>query len=241
MIITAMAASLAYNAQTYAMLWKTKKFSSLSKLLGTLFIIGSLTVSCDQDTAVHLPYYADASFTPHWFTTKGDSLRDFHRISPFRLINQEGDTITEESLEGKVYITDFFFTACPGICPKMTDNMSVLQDEFRDNPSVMLLSHSVTPKYDSVSVLKDYAESKGIDPQKWHLLTGDRDEIYRLGRQDYFIEEDLGLQQDPGDFIHTENFVLVDKDRHIRGIYNGLNPTSIQHLIDDVRILLQEG
>lgn len=185
-----------------------------------------------------LPYYAEASFTPHWLAADSDSLVSFHRIRPFQLVNQLGDTITEQSLAGKVYVADFFFTACPGICPKMTSNMAILQEEFRNEDRLKLLSHSVTPKYDSVSVLREYAEAKGVEADKWHLLTGDRDEIYRLGRKDYFVEEDLGTEKDLDEFLHTENFVLIDENRHIRGIYNGLNRASVNQLTADIRTLL---
>jgi protein SCO1/2 len=103
------------------------------------------------------------------------------------------------------------------------------------------LSHSVTPEHDSIPVLKEYAEDKGIDSQKWHLVTGDRDQIYKLGRKDYFVEEDLGLEKDIDEFLHTENFVLIDKDKHIRGIYNGLNKTSVSQLIADIKTLKREN
>ena len=187
-----------------------------------------------------LPYYQEATFTPIWLT-KGEILSsDFHQIPPFELINQNGTVITEQTFADKIYITDFFFTACPGICPKMTKNMGVLQAAFMDDAEVLLLSHSVTPKFDSVAVLKNYALAKEVIDDKWHLVTGDRDEIYNLGRNAYFVEEDLGLEKDPDDFLHTENFVLVDKNRHIRGIYNGLNKTSIHQLIADIETLKRE-
>lgn len=187
-----------------------------------------------------LPYYAEATFTPYWLEDGADTLQEFHRISPFSLIDQRGDTITEQSLDGKIYVADFFFTACPGICPKMTSNMAILQEAFKYEPNVKLLSHSVTPRYDSVSVLQAYAEAKGVDANKWHLLTGDRDLIYSLGRKDYFVEEDLGLAKDPDDFLHTENFVLIDRNRHIRGIYNGLNRTAVNQLAADIKTLLKQ-
>ena len=120
-------------------------------------------------------------------------------------------------------------------------NMTLLQDEFLTNDEVLLLSHSVTPESDSVSVLKQYADDKGILSHKWHLVTGSQQEIYKLGRQDYFVEEDLGLQKEPGDFLHTENFVLIDKNKHIRGIYNGLNKTSVRQLIEDIKTLTAES
>ncbi|MFK7950738.1 MAG: SCO family protein [Saprospiraceae bacterium] len=209
-----------------------------------------MLVSCEQSPQVsnkkesrveRLPYYSEATFTPHWLSENDETLDTFHQISPFKLVNQNGDTITEKTFENKIYVTDFFFTICPGICPKMTDNMLVLQDEFKDDKSVSLLSHSVTPMMDSVTVLKNYAEDKGVIADKWHLVTGDRSQIYKLGRQDYFVEEDLGLEKKADEFLHTENFVLIDKNRHIRGIYNGLNKTSIQQLIADIETLKKEG
>jgi protein SCO1/2 len=187
-----------------------------------------------------LPYYTEATFTPHWLSPGDDTLAQLHHISPFQLINQEGDTITEKSLEGKIYVADFFFTTCPGICPKMTSNMSLLQEEFWEDDEIMLISHSVTPDYDSVPVLKNYAEAKGVSSQKWHLVTGDRQQIYNLGRKDYFVEEDLGLEKEADDFLHTENFVLIDQNRRIRGIYNGLNKVSINQLIADIKTLQLE-
>lgn len=188
-----------------------------------------------------LPYYGDPSFTPQWLEVDATELEDFHRISAFSLLNQEGDTLHSEDLNGKIYIADFFFTSCPGICPKMTSNMAILQEAFLEDPNVILLSHSVTPERDSVSVLKRYAEEKGILSAKWHLLTGDRQEIYSLGRNDYFIEEDLGVEKEVDDFLHTENFVLIDQEKYIRGIYNGLNKSDINQLIADIQTLKKQG
>ncbi|MEL6813164.1 MAG: SCO family protein, partial [Bacteroidota bacterium] len=145
-----------------------------------------------------------------------------------------------KTFENKIYVTDFFFTLCPGICPKMTANMSILQEEFKNDSHVLLLSHSVTPERDSISVLKEYALEHGVMSHTWHLVTGDRDEIYTLGRSSYFVEEDLGLVRSKDDFLHTENFVLIDKNKHIRGIYNGLNKGSIQQLIADIHTLKAE-
>lgn len=187
-----------------------------------------------------LPYYKEATFTPHWLEAKDPALNDFHKISPFNLTNQDGVSISEKTFAGKIYITDFFFTICPGICPKMTKNMGILQEEFLNDDEILLLSHSVTPEMDSVSVLKRYAEEKGIISNKWHLVTGAQQDIYKLGRKDYFVEEDLGLKKDDDEFLHTENFVLIDKNSHIRGIYNGLNTTSVNQLIKDVRTLQLE-
>lgn len=188
-----------------------------------------------------LPYYAEASFTPQWISPQDPFLADFHQIPAFSLLNQEGDTITERSISGKIYVADFFFSTCPGICPKMTKNMVMVQEAFLEDEEILLLSHSVMPSWDSVSVLKAYAEEHGVNSQKWHLLTGNMEEIYSLGREQYFVEEDLGLQKSADDFLHTENFVLIDKQRHIRGIYNGLNKNSVQQLIADIKTLKLEN
>lgn len=205
------------------------------------FFFFSCEESIENESRVStLPYYEEATFTPRWLNPADSILNNFHKISPFTLTNQDGEKITEKTFEGKIYITDFFFTICPGICPKMTKNMGVLQNEFLDNIDVLLLSHSVTPEMDSVSVLKKYAEEKGVISKKWHLATGTQQDIYKLGRQDYFVEEDLGLTKDVDEFLHTENFVLIDQNKHIRGIYNGLNSASVNQLIKDVKTLQRE-
>ncbi len=212
-------------------------------LVITLFLI---TVGCSTNTrqrvssVEQLPYYSEATFTPEWFDTEDGVPDDYHQISSFSLVNQSGETLTEKDVEGKIYVSDFFFTSCPGICPKMTTNMQLVQEAFINDEDVLILSHSVTPEYDSVYVLKTYAELNGVVDEKWHLLTGDRNEIYDLGRNQYFVEEDLGLDKDPDDFIHTENFVLIDKERRIRGIYNGLNKAAVNQLIEDIKTLQNE-
>ncbi|WP_282179934.1 SCO family protein [Maribacter stanieri] len=189
----------------------------------------------------HLPFYNDESFTPHWITPNTEDEKQFHKIPDFKLVDQLGDTLTQKSFDNQIYITDFFFTSCPGICLKMTNNMTKVQEAFLDNPEVAILSHSVTPSIDSVSVLKTYAEKNGVIDSKWHLVTGDKTEIYNLGRNEYFVENDLGIPKDINDFLHTENFLLIDKNKHIRGIYNGLNRASIAQLITDVNALLEES
>lgn len=189
----------------------------------------------------YLPYYNDDSFSPHWLTPGSKEEQNFHKIPDYNLINQLGDTITQKTFENKIYITDFFFTTCPGICPKMTGNMFKIQEEFKNDNDVLLLSHSVMPSTDSVSVLKAYAKTYGVIDNKWHLVTGDKTKIYNLGRDYYFVENDLGETKDINDFLHTENFLLIDKNKHIRGIYNGLNRASVKQLITDVKSLLLES
>lgn len=214
----------------------------LKRVFVVLFVINLF--SCENNFGPHnskeLPYYQDSSFTPFWFSKIKDSIESFHKIPPFRLINQLGDTISEKTFEGKIYVADFFFTTCPGICPMMTSNMSLIQEAFKEDSSVLLLSHSVTPELDSVPVLKEYAKEKKILDNKWHLVTGDRKTIYDLGRKSYFADENLGETRNESDFLHTENFVLIDQNRHIRGIYNGLRKTDVNHLIEDINTLIHQ-
>lgn len=219
-------------------------------LLLVLFVI---TISCkkqikkekikviETSRVEYLPYYNEESFTPNWMTPNSDEEKPFHKIPDFKLINQLGDTISQKTFDNKIYITDFFFASCPGICPKMTKNMFKIQEEFKTDSEVLFLSHSVTPTIDSVSVLKNYAKNNGVIDNKWHLVTGDKEEIYSLGRDFYFVENDLGEQKSIDDFLHTENFLLIDKNKHIRGIYNGLNRASIAQLITDIKALKLEG
>ncbi|WP_117881285.1 SCO family protein [Aureibaculum luteum] len=189
----------------------------------------------------YLPYYNEESFTPNWLTPNTDEEQAFHKIPDFELINQLGDTVTQKTFDNKIYIADFFFTSCPGICPKMTSNMVKLQEEFKQDKEILFLSHSVTPTIDSVAELKKYAEKHGVIDNKWHLVTGDKTAIYNLGRNQYFVENDLGVPKNIDDFLHSENFLLIDKNKHIRGIYNGLNRASLAQLVTDVKALKDEN
>ena len=166
-------------------------------------------------------------------------VKKFHKIAPFEMTNQNGETITDEDYNGKIYVADFFFTTCPTICPKMTANMGELQRVFRKDSQVMLLSFSVTPKVDSVAQLKRYATEKGVEDSKWNLVTGDKKEIYTLARQSYLAVKSDG---DGGkyDMIHTENFILVDPEQRIRGFYDGIDSEALQILVDDILLLKKE-
>lgn len=194
----------------------------------------------DKARVDRLPFYNEATFKANWIPESDLRLDTFHTISPFALTNQHGDLISEKTFKGKIYVTNFFFTTCPGICPKMTANMTLVQTEFLKDEDVLLLSHSVTPDIDSIAALNNYAKREGVVPGKWHLVTGPENEIYKLGRNEYFVEEDLGITKDDDEFLHTENFVLIDQNKHIRGIYNGLNKASVQQLIYDIKSLQKE-
>jgi len=200
----------------------------------SIFILSLILIVSCKEKQQQLPYYDTPDFTPKWEMANE---KTFHKIRPFKLINQENQVFTEKDIEGKICVADFFFTTCPGICPKMTKSMADLQKEFIIDNEIMLLSHSVTPEKDNVAVLKQYAKEKKVNFKRWKLLTGNKAEIYDLGRKYYFVEEDEGIKKGNDIFLHTENFILIDKQRHIRGIYNGLDPNSIKNLIRDIKIL----
>ncbi|CAM1359715.1 Photosynthetic protein synthase II [Tenacibaculum litopenaei] len=162
-----------------------------------------------------------------------------HRVADFELRNQNGERITQEDYKDKIYVADFFFTSCQTICIIMASNMTVLQDHYKDDDEVMFLSHSVTPTMDSIPVLKAYAARKGVIDGKWNVTTGDKKHIYNLARKSYFAVLDEGTG-DENDFIHTENFVLIDKERRIRGIYDGTKVENMQKIIDDISLLKEE-
>ena len=162
-----------------------------------------------------------------------------HTIADFEFTNQNNKVITEKDYEGKIYVADFFFTTCPTICPKMTDNMVWLQEQIKDNPKVMLLSHSVTPDIDNVDVLKKYAIEKGVDDSKWNLVTGNKKDIYYIARKSYLAVKTKSSDE-LYDMVHTENFILVDQKRRIRGFYDGTNLEEVKKLIEDIHYLSQE-
>ena len=187
-----------------------------------------------------LPFYASADFSPTWIAA-GEHVPDsMHVIPAFSFIDQDGDTISNNTVKGKIYVADFFFTSCPGICPKLTKNLKRVQDSFLLDNDVILLSHSVTPEKDDAPTLNRYAKNYGVQKGKWHLLTGNRDSIYRVARQGYFADEDLGQQRSADDFLHTENMLLVDRKGRIRGIYKGLSPQEMNNMIADIRLLKKE-
>ena len=155
------------------------------------------------------------------------------------MTNQNNELVTEKNYDNTIYVADFFFTTCPSICPIMTANMHELQQAFATDDQIRLLSYSVTPEIDSVAQLKKYALEKGVNDQKWNLLTGDKREIYKLARQSYLVAKSDG-DGGPYDMIHTENFVLVDPLQRIRGFYDGTQPEAMEQLIKDVAILQLE-
>lgn len=186
-----------------------------------------------------LPIYQPAMVNTELVDSTVQYVKKYHKIANFSLINQNGKIITQNDYKDKIYVADFFFTTCQTICPIMTNNMATIQQQFMDDSQVMLLSHSVTPEIDSVAQLKRYAKLKGVKDSKWNLVTGDKKQIYELARKSYLAVKSNG---DGGDFdmIHTENFMLIDKKRQIRGFYDGTDAKAIDRLLDDIKILKQE-
>jgi len=169
---------------------------------------------------------------------------DGHTVGDFSFINQEGEEITQQNLQGKIYVADFFFTTCGGICPKMTKQLQRVQTEFSTDTNFRILSHTVNPSYDTVEVMKAYAERFNANPDQWWFLTGSKQELYLMARKSYLVVPD---EKDPNfkhgeesDFIHTENFVLIDPDKRIRGMYDGTNPDEVSELIKDIYDLKKE-
>ena len=197
--------------------------------------------SSSETEQLVLPIYNTPDFTPSWIDEDVPDNQKIHTIPDFSFYNQLGKEISQETFRDKIYVADFFFTTCPGICPKLTKNMGMLQNAFKDDQEVLLLSHTVTPWIDSIPRLRAYAEDQGIMPDKWHLVTGEQDAIYQIARLSYFAEMEVGMDKSVEEFLHTENFILVDKQKRIRGVYNGTLPLEVKKLIEDIRVLKREG
>jgi len=186
-----------------------------------------------------LPIYNPADVNPELVDSTVQYKSKYHTIADFSFVNQNGDTITQQNYEGKIYVADFFFTTCGSICPKMSTNLSEVQKAVLNNPKVLLLSHTVFPEVDSVSVLKAYAVKYGVVDSKWNLVTGDKKEIYKMARKSYLAVK-LGRPDQLYDMVHTENFVLVDQKRRVRGFYDGTNKEEIKRLLEDIDFLCSE-
>ena len=224
----------------------------INRIIILIFLGGSCLISCKQDlerkttakkieeTEIKgLPYFNTPDFTPAWLTNEKE-LSKFHKIPDFDLTNQLGNQITNKSLEGKIYVASFFFTSCPNICLKLAENMRELQRIYANDTDFKLISHTVMPSVDNVDVLKDYGERQNIDPQKWYLLTGNKDKIYELAREAYFADDLYKQTNDKNRFVHTENLILVDKNSHIRGVYKGTLPAEVQRIQRHIEILKKE-
>ena len=193
----------------------------------------------DNSYNIDLPYYNEPTFTPIWLDRSNSKINNFHSIKTFNFQNQDGKWISQNDLKGKIYIANFFFTSCSTVCPKMASNLLKVQKEFSNNDKVKILSHTVMPWIDDEKRLKKYAEINKIDSKFWYLLTGSKDEIYKIARESYFADEGFGKSvTDMDDFIHTENFFLIDNKNKIRAIYNGTLSLETSRMIEHIKSLL---
>lgn len=219
-----------------SLLYKYRKFFIVLIVFSVVTISLFYTALKPKKT---LPIYNPADVNPELVDSTVQYKSKYHTIADFSFINQNGDTITQKNYEGKIYVADFFFTTCGSICPKMSTNLVDVQKAVLNNPKVMLLSHTVFPEVDSVSVLKAYAIKYGVVDSKWNLVTGDKKEIYTMARKSYLAVK-LGRPDQLYDMVHTENFVLVDQKRRVRGFYDGTNKEDVKRLLEDIEFLSQE-
>jgi protein SCO1/2 len=185
-----------------------------------------------------LPFYTSRDLTPRWISPR--EAERAHTVAPFSLTDQDGSTVTERDVDGRVYVASFFFTRCQQLCPILGNGLRRVQTAFAADPDVLILSHSVTPEMDSVAALRRWATMRGVKSGRWHLLTGDRAQIRRLAERSYFVELSDTTGNTQGTLVHTETLVLVDGHRRIRGVYDGSLPYDVTQLIADIRTLRGE-
>jgi protein SCO1/2 len=223
-------------AKNAVMLSFLRKFKTLLIVLSILSVIIIVLFYNVLKPSKSLPIFTPSMVNTELVDTTIQHIANNHFIADFAFTNQNGKTITQKDYQDKIYVADFFFTTCPTICPIMTDNMVWLQEQIKNNPKVMLLSHSVTPDIDSVSVLKAYAERKGVLDNKWNLVTGNKKDIYYIARKSYLAVK-TGKPEELYDMVHTENFVLVDQQRRVRGFYDGTKREEVEKLLEDILFL----
>ncbi len=230
---------MAYKAQkTVQMLLKGSTRIPGNTLLFIWVILCCFSCKQHIKEAV-VPYYNTPDFTPVWLDASNDSVRQMHTIGLFTCIDQSGQPVTEKQLEGKITLVNFFFSSCGSICPVMTKNLKKVLNGFHGEPSLQVMSYSVTPWIDSVPRLKNYAEKNELFGKLWFLLTGDKASIYALARRSYFAEEEAGYNKDSSEFLHTEHILLIDGNRHIRGVYNGTVALETERMREDIEGLMK--
>ena len=207
-------------------MYKQQKRIQLSKIVFVFLVV----LGCQQEKK--LPFLG-----PKEIGKQGDTL--YHKIPDFKFLNQDSLWISDKDMAGKIYVADFFFTTCPTICPKMKTQLLRIYDKFAEDDRIRILSHTIDPEFDGVRVLKDYAKKLNITSPRWNLLTGKKSDIYRLGEKSYMVtaQEDAN---EVGGFVHSGAFILVDQNRHVRGIYDGTKEEDVNHLIEDIGVLLKE-
>jgi len=198
----------------------------LSKIVFVFLVV----LGCQQEKK--LPFLG-----PKEVLKQGDTL--YHKIPDFKFLNQDSLWVSQKDMAGKIYVADFFFTTCPTICPKMKTQLLRIYDKFAEDDRVRILSHTIDPEYDGVRVLKDYAKKLNITSPRWNLVTGKKSDIYRLGEKSYMVTAQEDANEEGG-FVHSGAFILVDQNRHVRGIYDGTKEEDVNHLIEDMTLLLKE-
>ena len=218
---------------------KSKSWVLTLVIFVVILIVGMVVAYPMLKTQKTLKVYQPSDVNPKLVDKNLQGVKENHTVGNFSLTNQLGNEVTQNDFENKIYVADFFFATCPSICPIMSQNISELQKEFKDRPEVMFLSHSVTPQIDSVEALLEYGELYGANPERWMLTTGDKKHNYNLARKSYFavLDEGDGGKQD---FIHTENFILVDTKKRLRGFYDGTSESDMERLSEEIEILLEE-
>lgn len=212
-----------------------KKYTLFTIVISCLSVIIVTAFYFMLKKKVVLPIYQPTNVNVELVDNSIQHISKYHKIKDFALVNQNGETITQNNYKGKIYVADFFFTTCATICPIMTKNMVDIQKEILNDNDIMLLSHSVTPEIDTVAQLKRYAIEKGVNDKKWNLVTGDKKQIYDLARKSYLAVKSQG-DNDYG-MVHTENFMLIDKESRIRGFYDGTKKEDIEKLLEDIETL----
>jgi protein SCO1/2 len=221
--------------------WEQK----IVKMYQIVFLLLSsfLIFSCNEKSkdTIDMPYYNSPDFEPVFIKNKSEvSKKITHKIDSFSFLNQDSISVSQSVFENKIHVANFIFTSCGSICPIMTSNFKIVGDKFKTDTTIVMLSYSVTPWIDKPYVLKKYMNKNGITNTNWHFLTGDRASIYKLARQSYFAEENIGFSKDSTEFLHNEHVILVDKAKRIRGIYNGTLSLEMQHLVEDIKSLQGE-
>lgn len=204
----------------------------------SVFVIGTYASFQKLKPKRVLPIYNPVDLNPAVVDDDLERVGRGHRIGNFDLVDQWGNAVDSSLLRDKVYVADFFFTTCPTICIAMGQNFQRIQEAYKDEPRVNLVSHTVMPEIDTVEVMYEYGQRMGAIQGKWHLLTGEKEELYRMARRQYFAVMEPGTSFDEHDFIHTENVVLVDEKKRIRGFYDGTSDAQMDLLIQDIQILL---
>lgn len=204
-----------------------------------LWVMALVTIGCIAPQEDRLPIMGRKEISEK--EINGEKVVDtvYHQIGDFSFINQDSIEVTQDTFKDQIYIADFFFTSCPTICPIMKTQMLRVYDTIQDLNDVKILSHTIDPEYDTVALLRDFAERLGVTSEKWHFVTGEKEKIYEIGQRSYMVTA-LEDQSQPGGFVHSGAFILVDKDRRVRGLYDGTKADQVDRLIRELTILRKE-